>query len=139
MKTNPDRWYIQQAHLACQKDKGTYLSVVRRPLRAVIADWAGDWLFGLIDPPGWTYEVRWGPRDEEFGLADRSLGHQLFRLSQWCGGGFGTWKLEKEIAEIPLSPVQVLRYFHDADPVFWEAHDDDPELSGDAARWIPES
>lgn len=135
MRSNPDRWCIQQAHLSHSRAKGTFVSITRRPLRAVIADWAGDWLFGLTEPPEWAYRLRWGPRDEEFGLADRSLGHQLFRLSEWCGGGFGTGKLEKTVAEISLTPAQVLEFFPDADPIFWEAHDD--ELGGDAARWIP--
>ncbi len=135
MRSNPDRWYIQQAYLAHSRDKGTFVHITVHPLRAVIAAWVGDRLFGLINPPEWTWRLRWGPRDVEFGLADWSLGHQLYRLGQWCGSGFGTGKLEKTIAEISLTPAQVLEHFPDADPLFWEAHDD--ELGGDAARWMP--
>ncbi len=134
MHSNPDRWYIQQAHLSHSRDKGTFISVIRRPLRAVIAGWVGDQLFPLFDPPEWTWRLRWGPQDE-FGLADWSVGHQAYRLAQWCGCGFGTWRLEKKVAEIPLTPAQVVEYFPDSDPIFWEAHDD--ELGGDAARWMP--
>ena len=44
--------------------------------------------------------------------------------------------LEKKVAEIPLTPAQVLEFFPDADQIFWEPYDD--ELDGDAARWVPE-
>ena len=115
MTRHPERWQIQQACLSRHRDKGTYLDITARPLRAVVLQYIGDSLF--FSPPEWTFRARWGKGDED-GWTPRSLGAKLYSLGQWAGCGFGTWKLERTVAEIPLSREQVLEHFPDVDPFF---------------------
>lgn len=82
----------------------------------VVMETLGDLAFGLAGElfrpgMGWLYEVRWGPKDEEFGLADKSLGHVAFDFAQWCGGGFGWWSKRKRIARIPVSADWVREHY----------------------------
>ncbi len=133
-KTHPENWWIQLAHLSRQRDKGTYLHVVTRPLWVVVLGEIGDRLF--FDYPEWTYRICWGPVDEE-GWTKRSLGHVLFCLSQWNAGGFGTWKLEHTVAEIRLDRDQVLEYFPDVDPIFTD--DSEDSMRGKPEKESPDS
>lgn len=112
--SNPERWYVTRSALSFQKDKGALLVLTAQPLRATIACWTGDLLFGLITAVTWewTFQVGIGKRDA-YGLLPWSVGHGLFTVAQWAGRGFGLLKLEKEIAELPLTQDQVKQYFPD--------------------------
>lgn len=70
--------------------------------------------FCLIAPPGWMYKLRWGPCDEEYGLADRSIGHITFMFGQWFGSGFGAWKHEKTLGKFPVTAEWVKEHCPDA-------------------------
>jgi hypothetical protein len=48
-----------------------------------------------------------------------SLGSAIFKLSQWCGDGFGYYRKETGVVRIPLTAAQVREHFPDTGVEFW--------------------
>jgi hypothetical protein len=101
------------AYLSHQKDKGTSLQVDQVTLFQLAREAVGFRLFGLVDAVtfDWTYEVRWGPKDPVYGLAERSAGHLLFRLGQWLGSFDHA---RRDVASIPVTPEWVREHMPEA-------------------------
>ena len=94
---------INIATLTYQIDEGTNAEVEETTLFGLALEYVGDTLFGLtmrLCNNNWSYEVRWGPKDPDYGLADRSLGHVLYAFSQWCGN-WG-YKRRKPVIKLPV-------------------------------------
>ena len=85
---------------------GAFIELEEQSLTNLVLEHVGDRLFGFMcwATPEWTYELRWGPKDEEFGLSDQSVGHKLYLLGQFFGSGFGAWNKRKTLARIPVDP-----------------------------------
>lgn len=85
------------------------------PLRWLAADRAAEAFMGATghllccNLPGWTYRVRWGPRDEESGLADRSLGHLLYEAGQRLG--MLSFRHETRKVTVPVSAEWVGEHY----------------------------
>ena len=107
---------LHVAYLSHRKDDGTSLRLDEVTLPSLLLEDLGYRAGTLLDAVtfGWTYEVRWGPKDAEYGLADRSLGHQMFRLAQWAALGFGTDRERRAVACIPVSAQWVKENMPDA-------------------------
>lgn len=105
--------------------EGTTVRLAETTLWYLFLEALGDNLFGLLSrAPEWLYEIRWGPKDPEWGIADRSLGSRLYILSQWCGGAFGTWNKRRHVASFPVTSDWVREHFPDAG---WPFDGSDPE------------
>jgi hypothetical protein len=113
------RWNIHEAGLMYSRD-GAAIEISERPIWAVIAEQVGETMDTLTfhlfccRTPGWTYKIRWGPKDPIYDIADKSLGHIMFRLGQWMASGFGTWNQQHRIASIPVSDEWVREHYPDA-------------------------
>ena len=141
---------ILRARLVHQKDRGTTIELYYQPLHALLLEEIGagilEWRCTpersgpvcslLLGSPDWLWHVRWGPRDE-YGIADRSLGHQLHRLGQWMASGFGTWKLDESVGHIPVTPEWMQEHFPDAGWPFADDPGEDMSVSDDAHRPNP--
>lgn len=96
---------LKVANLTYRVEKGPTARVDETTLTGLILEDLGDKLFGLISRlcnNNWSYEVRWGPKDPDCGVADHSLGHQLFNLAQWVANwGYGR---RVKVAEFPADP-----------------------------------
>lgn len=114
------------AHLSYQKDTLTSLSLEETTTWQLVLEDIGDGAFGLLAHlcNDWAYSIRWGPKDPEYGISFHSLGSKLFDLSQWCGGGFGSWKKHRQVAEIPVSFDWVREHMPEAG---WPWDGSDPE------------
>ena len=100
------------AELSFQKDRGPHLEIEEQSLPGLVLESIGDSLFGLLSyAPDFLYELRWGPKDPEFGIADRSVGHLLYTFGQWCGLGFGAHAKRGKVVSIPLTTEQVQEAF----------------------------
>jgi hypothetical protein len=105
---------MKTAHITHSRD-GYQVEIAEIPLRWLVAEKAGELALAgtghvlCCRAPGWAYRVRWGPRDEESGLADRSLGHQMYRAGQWlsCLG----FRHEERRASVPVTPEWVQEHF----------------------------
>ena len=64
----------------------------------------------LINPPEWTYRLRWGKPDED-GYTEACLGHCIWAFGQNFLRGFGAWRREKELARFPVSREQVRQWY----------------------------
>lgn len=84
---------------------GDFIHLEETTLRHAAMEHLGDNLFGLACrlTPEWTYKLRWGPKDDDFGIAEKSIGHVMYQFGQWVGGGFGAWKQRKSLARIPVT------------------------------------
>jgi hypothetical protein len=100
---------VYVASLSHHIERGTTVEIEEVTFRHLCVDHLGDWLFGAMSHVqyDWMYSVRWGRVDPDWGFADRSLGHLLFSLSQWCGTAFGSWNKRKKIASFPVTPEWV--------------------------------
>lgn len=90
------------AEFSNSKAEGTTIRIARVSLARLAFNEAAwclcDFLFWIT--PGWAYEVRWGPKDE-YGIADRSIGHLSFELCQRLADLTGTGKVPGE--PVPVS------------------------------------
>ena len=105
------------AVLSHQKDEGTTLRIEEARLRDLVREQAGSTVFGAVTCiPAWLdnflYQVRWGRKDPEYGIAERSLGHLLFRFGQWAGCGFGM-RDSRIIDKFPVTGEWVQKHFPD--------------------------
>lgn len=96
---------LKVANLSYQIEEGTVVRVYETALTGLILEDLGDKLFGLICRlcnNNWSWEVRWGPKDPEYGIADHSLGHQLFALAQWVAN----WGYDRrtKVAVLSIDP-----------------------------------
>lgn len=100
---------VYVASLCHHIEEGTTVRIEEVSLWHLYKEHLGDWVFGAMSriQYDWMYEVRWGRKDPDWGLADHSLGHLLFAFSQWCGNGFGHWHDRKLIASFPVTPEWV--------------------------------
>lgn len=114
-------WNVDQVFLASSQAEGIYLSIEERPLWGIILDKFGDYAFGGLNwlsdrIPGW---VRWGRADED-GFSEHSLSYVFFRWAQWSAAGFGTWRIHREVAKVPVTEEWVVKYYPDSSFVFGE-------------------
>ena len=121
---------IHLAELSHQKDEGTTHAITEVTLRDYLLEYVvGDNLFGLLNwmSREWTYSVRWGPVDPEWGFAEKSLGSKLCDLAQWAGGGFGAYRRSRTIAKLPVTAEWVREHYPQAGYPFDGSELDDDE------------
>jgi len=94
---------------------GYFTEIAEIPLRWILAGRAAEALMAATghvlccNLPGCAYRVRWGSRDEEYGLADRSLGHCAYTAGQWLGCLEFRHEIRK--ASIPVTTDWVQEHF----------------------------
>lgn len=118
------------AHLSFQKDIGPHITVVETTLEDFVLQYViGDNLFGFLNwvSRDWMYNVRWGPVDEDFGFAEKSLGAKMFAFAQYTGGGFGAWKRERKIDKFPVTREWVQEHIPDSATWPWMDDEEDTE------------
>jgi hypothetical protein len=105
---------LNVVHLSHQKDEGTWLQLEEVTLSRLLLEDLRWRAAGLLDSVTceWMYEVRWGPKDPVYGLADRSAGHCLYRLAQWCTAPARLRR--RAVARIPVSAAWVRKHMPDA-------------------------
>jgi hypothetical protein len=82
--------------------------------------------FCMLDPPEWTWNIRWGDPEED-GYNPRTLGSVIWRFGNALLSGFGAYKHEKDIVSIPVSYEWVREHFPDAGGPWdgsWKDEDD---------------
>jgi hypothetical protein len=104
------------ADLSHNKDEGTYLTIREASLASLVLQDVGDSVFGLLNwaHRDWMYSLRWGKADPQWGFADKSAGSKLHDLAQWAGGGFGSFRRDKDIAHLPVTRAWVREHCPDA-------------------------
>lgn len=108
---------IRIARLSHSLAEGTFLTIEEMSLTSLILqDCLGDSLFGLLSciDYEWTYAIRWGETDPEWGFADKSLGSKLSNLAQWAGSGFGAFRKVRDVAHVPVSAAWVHEHYPNA-------------------------
>lgn len=123
---------VDVARLAYQKDEKTTLQIYEVPLSSLVLDSLANAICDhfwhiFCSPPEWAYEVRWGPKDEEFEIADKSLGHHWFNFGQWVLGFED--RGSRRIGSIPVSFDWVKEHMPDAGWP-WDGSDSEDEETG---------
>lgn len=97
--------------------QGAFISITEISFKdLILMDLIGDNLYGFLSQihRDWMYNIRWGPVDPEWEFADKSLGSKFLDFTQWTGSGFGAFRREKTLAEIPVTSEWVQEHFPDA-------------------------
>jgi hypothetical protein len=118
-------WKIYKAELSYQKDRGTEFAVYETTRANLVLEWIGDEIFCLVNRVlwDWVWSLRWGPEDE-YGIADRSVGALLWRFSQWAAEGFGAYRKRRDLTRFPVT----FEFVRDKLPdVGWPWDGSDPE------------
>ena len=112
---------------------GYAVELTEVPLRWQVAGRAGEALLAATghvlccNLPDWAWRIRWGPRDEEFGLADRSIGHLAYEAGQRLS--YPSFRHESGRVLIPVTAEWVGEHFPDIREEFRFLED---STSGDA-------
>ena len=115
---------IRVASLSHNKT-GTHVSVTEIPLHAIILDRVGDWLAGVAlhrvvcCPPGFLYNIHWGKPEvdpsTEDSEGDRWYPHNvawyLHRVGTWMFTGFGTYRKERPLYDLPVTYAWVREHY----------------------------
>jgi hypothetical protein len=112
---------ISLARVTFQKDRGAAVEIAEVHLQDLLVQTASEVLcekvgHRLCEPYEWAYKLRWGLVDE-WGIADRSIGHQWFTFGQWVHS-FG-FRHEKTVASIPVTREWILKHYPDCDSFFY--------------------
>lgn len=104
--------------------EGTEVRIDETPWWVLIADRVGEEIghhLRLLEPPEWTYLIKWGPYTDTWmengkrkGWTEKSLGFLIGHFGQWVACGFGAWRHTRHTASIPVSYEWVQEHFPDA-------------------------
>lgn len=128
MKKNSP-WNVLTVTLSRNRDQGTHLRLERRPLWALAAESVGETLTELTrhvfccDIPEWTAKVRWGPLGED-GYTSKCVFSKMFDMGLRMNAGFGAWRCEEHVADIPVTREWVLKYYPHAGSFFTDDSED---------------
>lgn len=115
---------IITATLSYRDSDGITLHIEETTVGNILLEACGDVLFSVISrAPDVLYDIRWGKKDPEYKIANKSVGHVMYTVAQWCGIGFGVYKKRRNITRIPVTAEWVREHFpHGAS--WWDETED---------------